>query len=77
MEELEERVRQLELALIASQFINGLLIEKYGVTIDEMKNFAAVCLEGLPDSERNSDIYHYLTGVMRGEVGADILNEKG
>ncbi|MGY3777889.1 hypothetical protein [Isobaculum melis] len=67
MNELEKRIRQLEIEKLGLQFQVSLLMDKLGVTLPEMKDFASKCLEELPDSEVNSAIHLYLQGLIQGD----------
>ncbi|WP_314060445.1 hypothetical protein [uncultured Vagococcus sp.] len=68
MEKLEQRIRQLEIELIGEKVKNGLLFDKFGVTIEELRAYAHTNLIDFPESEKNGDMYHFLTGLVKGEA---------
>lgn len=66
MEKLEERIRQLEIELVGEKFKNALLMDKLEITIEDIKAYAKECLSEVPDSEKNTDMYWYLYGIVKG-----------
>ncbi len=66
MSELEKRIRQLEIENIGLKFQVSLLLEKQGVTIEEMKEYAQKSLDEFPESEQDTDIVLYLNGLIQG-----------
>lgn len=71
MNELEKRVRQLEIENIGLQVKLSLLMDKMQITLPELQEYAAKCLEAWPESESNSDIHLYLKGIVTGDPNQD------
>lgn len=67
MQDLENRIRQLEIEKLGLQFIVELLLNKLDISTDEMRSFAQKCLTELSKEEKESDMYLYLSGLIKGE----------
>ncbi|MGK0607181.1 hypothetical protein [Enterococcus hulanensis] len=66
MDKLEKRIRQLEIQNISTMFQLSCLMDKFNVSILELKEYASKCLDEIPDSEVDSDVYLYLQGFIKG-----------
>ncbi|MHC5375228.1 hypothetical protein ACYSNU_15780 [Enterococcus sp. LJL120] len=71
MNNLEKRIRELEMTNIGLQFQIACLVDKNNLTFEEMKCYARKCLEKMPKEETNSDYEVYLKGVLMGEFQLD------
>lgn len=67
MNDLEKRVRQLEIENIGTLFQLSFLMEKFDISMTDLQDFARKSIEEMPDSETGSDIHLYLQGFISGK----------
>jgi predicted enzyme related to lactoylglutathione lyase len=78
MEKLDKKVRQLEIELLGEKFRNALLMDKLNITTEDSKAYAEKCLSEMPESEKNTDMYWYLYGTVKGkQIEQEFLNNVG
>jgi hypothetical protein len=73
---MEERIRELEIQVMGLSFINELLMDKVGISTEEIQKFAKKCLENLDDTEKNTDSYYSLMGFAYQEKAAEMLEKE-
>ena len=66
MDNLAKRVHQLEIQNISTIFQLSCLMDKFDVSVLELKEYAIKALDEMPDSEKNSDIHIYLQAMIKG-----------
>jgi hypothetical protein len=73
---MEDKIRELEIQIMSLTFMNELLMDKVGVTTEEIKNFAKKCLENMDSSEKNTDMYFSLMGFAYQEEASEMLQKE-
>ncbi|GGC90714.1 hypothetical protein [Enterococcus wangshanyuanii] len=72
---MDERIRELEMELLSVKFLNELLLAKLEVSTEDIQNYAKYCLEEMPQSEKNTDMYYYLMGTAYHENAAEEIRK--
>lgn len=70
---MEDRVRELEIQVMGLSFLNEMLMDKIGITTEDIQDFAIKCLNNIDSKEKNTDLYYSLMGYAYQEKAADML----